>query len=129
MFTLAASTHAVAPLWLVLPVTGILMAIITAHVMRVRAASVQDLPERRRRIRLANGALMYVMVPLLAYAMAVVTPSQPKAFVWSWTLVAALSGMILTLGIAEAMLIRREHRTRLSVLRRQFSADRERSDA
>lgn len=129
MVTLAASTHAVAPLWLVLPATGFLMAIITAHVMRVRAASADELPERRRRIRLTNGVLMYVMVPLLAYAMAVVTPSQPQAFVWSWTLVAALSGMILTLGIAEAMLIRREHRLRLSALRREFPGERERQDA
>jgi hypothetical protein len=126
---IAPTSPPLVPLWLVLPATGLLMAIVTAHVLVLRDASSVELSPRRRRIRLANGGLLYALIPLLAFGMAVVTPASPRAFLLVWTSIAAIAGMILTLGIVEALLIQQEHRVRLARLRREAAApSREPSD-
>lgn len=118
-----ASHETIVPLWLVLPFTGTAMAIITIHWLSLRSSATQSVPPLRRRIRLANAALLYVLTPLLAYGVGVVTPADnTPRFVYVWTTITAFAGLVLMLAMIDAWMIVAEHRARLTRLRHEFAA-------
>ncbi len=88
----------VLPWWLVVPVTAIVMITVAAHVLAIQAV---EMPASRRRIRTANGMLMLVTVPLLAYSVSVASPANPRGFVVVWVLVMALVAMIVFLAFLD----------------------------
>jgi hypothetical protein len=94
--TLAAlSTEPIAPLWLVGPATLVTFMIISAHLI---AMIQMQMPASRRRIRMANSFLMMLSLPILAYAIAWVPPSEGRPFVLCWVALAALVIMIMVLA-------------------------------
>jgi hypothetical protein len=137
-----ASSGTILPTWIVLPVTGLAMAIITIHWLSLRsstdpndtatpdqatsidehASSKARLSARalRRRLRLANAALLYLITPLLAYGTGIASPAQPKPFMYVWTLIAGLSGLVLFIALADAWLVWAEHRARVTSLHREL---------
>jgi hypothetical protein len=118
-----ASHETIVPLWLVLPFTGVAMTIITIHWLALRSPASQSMPPLRRRIRLANAALLYALTPLLAYGVGVVTPADNTTrFVYVWATITALAGLVLMLAMIDAWMIVAEHRARLTRLRQEFSA-------
>ncbi|MEC9372446.1 MAG: hypothetical protein VYC34_01320 [Planctomycetota bacterium] len=68
--------------WFVLPLGGALMLCVAAHI----SATIENAaPPSRRRIRLANGWIMLIAIPLIAAGFGVIDPdAQPRAFVLIW---------------------------------------------
>jgi len=86
------------PWWVVVPLTAVVMLTIAAHVLAVQSA---EMPASRRRIRLANGMLMLVTTPMLAFAVTVSHRGSPRAFAAAWVLVMALLAMIVFLALLD----------------------------
>lgn len=86
------------PWWVVVPLTAVVMLTIAAHVQAVQGS---EMPASRRRIRLANGLLMLVTTPMLAFAVTVSHRGSPRAFAAAWVLVMALLAMIVFLALLD----------------------------
>ncbi len=96
MTTLASlSVQPLAPLWFVAPMAVAAFLVVAAHLLACLHA---DMPPSRRRIRLANGSLILVTLPLLAYALCLVAPSQGRPFVIAWTLLAGSTTLVMALA-------------------------------
>lgn len=110
--TLAESTSPLLPSWVVLPVAVVLLLVVAVHLLVVLNA---PMPASRRRIRLANGWIMLLLVPLGAAAFGVVTPSDPRSFVFVWTLVIFMLLMLIVLATIDivntGIMYRRERRS------------------
>ncbi len=86
----------VIPWWIVLPVAGVVMMFVAAH---IGATQQRTKPPSRRRIRVANGWVMLVTIPLLAAGFGVLNPhTQSRAFALVW--VAAVALLAMTIGLA-----------------------------
>lgn len=109
MIALASNTSPLLPSWVVLPVAVVLLLIVAVHLLVVLHA---PMPASRRRIRLANGWIMLLLVPLGAAAFGVVTPSDPRTFVLVWSLVIFMLVMLIVLATIDivntGMIYRRE---------------------
>lgn len=112
MITFAESTSPLLPSWVVLPVAVVMLLVVAVHLLVVSHA---PMPASRRRIRLANGWIMLLLVPLGAAAFGVVTPSDPRSFVFVWTLVIFMLLMLIVLATIDivntGVLYRRERRS------------------
>lgn len=112
MIVLAESNTPLLPSWVVLPVAVVLLLVVAVHLLVVSHA---PMPATRRRIRLANGWIMLLLVPLGAAAFGVVTPSDPRSFVFVWTLVICMLLMLIVLATIDivntGVLYRRERRS------------------
>lgn len=107
MSTLAQSSFAplVTP-WVVVPLAVAVLLLLGAHVHLTARICV---PESRRRIRMVNGVLMMMIVPVAAYALAIVPPASQRPFVLAWMLVAGLLCIVLALAIVDALNTMRLH--------------------
>jgi len=82
--------------WFVLPVAAVMMLAVAAHIT-VTEKSAQ--PRSRRRIRIANGWVMLVGVPLIAAGFSIISPEvNRRAFVLVWLMVMGL--VLISLGLA-----------------------------
>ncbi|MFN9971483.1 MAG: hypothetical protein ACK58T_16495 [Phycisphaerae bacterium] len=112
MIVLAESNTPLLPSWVVLPVAVVLLLVVAVHLLVVSHA---PMPSTRRRIRLANGWIMLLLVPLGAAAFGVVTPSDARSFVFVWTLVIFMLLMLIVLATIDivntGVLYRRERRS------------------
>ncbi|MEK6701717.1 MAG: hypothetical protein AABZ53_05605 [Planctomycetota bacterium] len=88
------------PIWLVAPVAGALMLAVGGHMMTTRRS---EMPESRRRIRIANAWLMVLTLPLTAYAFGVLRDTDPREFVLVWTGVAGLIGLVITVAVVDML--------------------------
>lgn len=86
MTTLAAS---IAPAWFVLPVAAVALLVTAGHWV---ALAKSDMPAGRKRLRTANGLVMLMTIPVLAYGFGVVDTSDQRRFVLTWM---AASGLII----------------------------------
>lgn len=84
-----------APAWLVLPLALIALATVGGH---MRAVARSGMPASRKRIRTANGWLMLLLIPLLAYGFGVATPAHKGVFVMVWLAAIALLWMVVMLA-------------------------------
>lgn len=115
-------TETLLPIWLVLPLAALAMALIIGHA--AAAASSPVLSELRRRIRLANGVLLLALVALLAYALGVLpvlerptaSLAHTRAFLFTWTAIMGLLVLVVALATADAAVMLR---TAVSLRRRQ----------
>lgn len=106
MVALAATT--ILPGWLVLPAAALTMLVVAVHVLATHAG---DLPLRRKRLRIANGLLMMLLVALLAYALGVAAvvheprtaPKEAREFVVVWLSIIGLVALVVTLAAADAI--------------------------
>jgi hypothetical protein len=94
--TLAAySSEPLAPVWFIVPITSIAFLIIGAHLLSMLQT---QMPASRRRIRIANSSLMLISLPLLAYALAFVSPTNARVFTVCWMSLVLLIVLILVLA-------------------------------
>jgi hypothetical protein len=109
----------VVPWWLAMPVAAALLVVLARYLIVIAGA---DMEARRKRIRLANTFLMMLVTPLVAYGFGVVTPSRPRAYFFTWTLIVSLLLMIILLALLDMANSVRLHRTQVRELRRNLSA-------
>lgn len=116
-------TNTVLTPWLVLPLAGALMLVIAAHIGFVHEHTEDP---HRRRIRVANGWVMLVMLALLGAGFGVVSPGAlPRLFWIVWAAVIALLLVTVVLAVADVMntlRLARETRRRLVVETAQLAA-------
>lgn len=109
---IAAANAPLLPSWVVLPVAVVLLLVVAAHLLLISSA---PMPESRRRIRLANGWIMLLLVPIGAAAFGVVTPGDPRMFLIVWLLVIFMLVMLIVLATLDVFntgrLYRREKRS------------------
>jgi hypothetical protein len=94
--------------WIVLPLAGLTMLIIAAHVLSVQ---VSDMHRMRKRLRIANGLIMMFVTAALAYALGGVTlvtdpklhPAQARTFIIVWVVIVALLTLVVALAIIDAL--------------------------
>lgn len=106
---------AILPAWGVLPIAALLMLVVAAHMEATRAAT---RPESRRRIRLANGWVMLVTIPMLASGFSLLDPDvERRAFVLVWVGVVWLlvvSLLLAVIDVANTIRIARRDRRELT---------------
>jgi hypothetical protein len=99
---------------------GVLAAVLALLIAwHLRATHRAAMPESRRRIRLANGYLMILSMPLLAYCLGVASPASPRGFVLSWGSMVAVVGLVAMLAIADMLNNMRLARRAQAELRRE----------
>ncbi len=94
MPTLAAS---LASPWLVVPLAGVTLVVVAAHVLALGAAG-NSMPPSRRRIRAASGMVMMFTIPLLAYAFSIADVSEVRHWTISWMLAAGMVTIVVFLA-------------------------------
>jgi hypothetical protein len=118
---------ATVPAWFTAPLAAVTMAIVAAHLLHLRSAT---MPASRRRIRIANGAVMLVNIPLLAAGFTFVS-SKTHPGVWALVWVAAIALLATSVGLAvldainTARLARAHHRRLHEEFRRNLHRDRD----
>ncbi len=96
MTTLASlSVQPLAPLWFVAPMAATAFLVVAAHLLACLHA---EMPPSRRRIRLANGTLMLLTLPVLTYALCFVAPSDGRPFIIAWTMLAGSTTLVMGLA-------------------------------
>lgn len=93
-------TQAMLPAWIVVPPAMMLVIAVGAHLLAMRSS---DMPASRRRIRIANGLLMMVVVPLTAYAFCAVSPKDARFFVLTWCAVVGLVSLVVAMAVADLL--------------------------
>jgi hypothetical protein len=111
----------IVPFWLAATVATVSMLLLAAHLVALNRAPMES---RRKRIRLATSFLMMVVVPLLAYGFGVTRTSEPRAFVYVWTIIPALLLMVILLAIADVLNTLTLNRRRQRELRLEARAPR-----
>lgn len=110
------------PLWFTVPLAALTMIGLAGHIIALREA---EMPERNRRIRVANGMLMLTVTPLLACVLGFASPNEPRLFLLIWVAVTGLLGMILMLAMMDVSTTMRRHRARLRNVQLDIQALRE----
>lgn len=120
------------PVWLVLPVAGIMMLAVAAH---IGVAEKRTEPASRRRIRIANGWVMLLAIPLLAIGFGVVSAASQRVFVMVWLAAFVLVALSVCLALLDMLntlrIVRRTRRNQVRdtalELAEEFRRRRERS--
>ncbi|HRQ74117.1 MAG TPA: hypothetical protein PLU35_13915 [Phycisphaerales bacterium] len=89
------ATTPILPAWFVLPLAIATVLIVSAHLSAMQHT---EMPATRRRLRQANGVVMLVATPLLAYAFGIATTRDPRTFAMVWTACTGLLGMVVLLA-------------------------------
>jgi len=100
-------------------------SILVVVVLAVHAAVLlrTNMPTSRKRIRIANAALMLFTTPIIAYGFGWVDPDvQDRPFVVTWTLIAGLVVLVLFLALFDAVNNLRLQRSELRTVRREVLA-------
>lgn len=116
-----------APGWVVLPLALVALLVVGTHwILLGRAAGV---PPIRRSLRSANGLVMMLAIPVLAYGFGIVSPSNGRAFALTWILATGLLAMVLILAVADLLYTAHLARKEYAELRKSLDANRKaRSD-
>lgn len=108
------------PAALAIPVAIIAMIVVAGHAQALMRAP--EIPESRRRIRLANAVLMLLTIPLLTTGFSLISgASHPRLWVMIWMLSTLLIGMILILAVLDTANTVRLSRRRRQHLRASLS--------
>jgi hypothetical protein len=95
-----AAEGAMLPLWITAPLAVVLMALVAGHILLMRAV---EMPASRRRIRTANGAVILILLPTMAYALSVSAPDDQRGFVLTWVCVIGLLGLVIALAVLDIL--------------------------
>lgn len=98
--SLTTTQQAFAPPWLVGIGAIVALGFLVLHVRGLWRA---EMPDSRRRIRLANGFLMMAATPLAAYALGWVSFSQTRLFTFAWTAITGMVVVIIFLAVADVL--------------------------
>ncbi len=111
------SQGAIAPAIVVFPFAILVLVILAVHAAILFRT---EMPPSRRRIRLANAALMLFTTPIIAYGFGWIDPTvQKRPFVVTWTLIAGLVVLILFLAVFDAINNLRIQRQEMKRLRQE----------
>lgn len=106
------------PAWIVIPVTIALMLIVAGA---ITIAARTTTPASRRRVRLANGWVMLLTMPLAAAGFTLIDSAlQPRLFVKVWILVIGLISISVVLAILDILNTARLARISSARLRRSM---------
>lgn len=113
--------------WIILPLTLVGMLIVSAHVTIIQHTPAHP---TRRRLRICNGWIMLITLPLLGAGVSLVSPSrQPRLFALTWLTVILLLIVSILIALADTLntirLTRADRRRHLESL---FSSAAERPD-
>ncbi|HYF14890.1 MAG TPA: hypothetical protein VD971_07455 [Phycisphaerales bacterium] len=103
----------IAPAWFVLPVSILALMVVAGHWVSLGKA---DMPPFRKGLRSANGLLMMITIPVLAYAFGIADSADQRRFVLSWMLATALLVLVLVVALLDAghtMVLASRERARL----------------
>lgn len=113
--------------WLTLPIAGALMALVAWHAAWIDGS---DEPLSRKRIRVMNGWVMLVCLPLLATGFSLINPgARPKTFAIVWLGASSLLLLSVALAIADAANTVRLSRARRESLAAKLHAASRRTDS
>jgi nitroreductase len=117
----AAQGGPLAPKWFVLPLALIALVVVAGHWITLGRAR---MPAFRRSVRSANGVVMMLAIPVLAFGFGVVPVGSPRLFVLTWMLgwgllflVLVLAGLDMAYTWREARLAQRALRQEAALLR------------
>lgn len=110
----------VAPAWVVFPIGGFTLVVVIWHLYTILRSDPDTTHPTRRRIRLANAAVMLVLVPLIAYAFGVATTDSPRLFAIAWLAVMGLLALMVLLAMMDSANTARMHVADRTALRSQF---------
>lgn len=91
---------AIAPAWAVIPLAFVTLVAVAVHWIALGQA---DMPRWRKSIRTANGLVMMVTIPILAYGFCIVSPQQQRQFVITWILATGLMSLVMLLALADVL--------------------------
>jgi peptidoglycan/LPS O-acetylase OafA/YrhL len=111
----------IAPVWFTAPLGVGGLLVIGSHLIALQHSAMEP---RRRRLRTATTILLMLATPLIVYAASVARPTDPRTFVLSWVLVAALMTMVLVLALVDIAHTAAIHRAELRELRRRLAESR-----
>jgi hypothetical protein len=107
--------QALAPAWLVFPLSAIVLLAVAAHVLVLWRS---EMPESRRRIRMASALVMMLALPVLALALGGLDPAKDqRTFVLAWMLATGLILIVVVLAGADILNTLRLYRRELKELR------------
>lgn len=87
------------PSWITLPVAAIAMVFVAAHLLILERRRSNPV---RRRIRLVNGWLMLISIPLIAAGVSYISPDvRPHMFMIVWLMVIVMVSMSLLLAAVD----------------------------
>ncbi|QOI99485.1 MAG: hypothetical protein HRU70_02905 [Phycisphaeraceae bacterium] len=92
---------ALLPVWAVIPAASVLLVVVAAHAGVVRRSP--GVPPSRKRIRLANAALMVVTIPVLSFALGVARSDDPRVFVLAWLATVGLIGLVIMVACLDML--------------------------
>lgn len=105
------------PAWLASALGAVAVLAIGLHLLSLPRAA---MPPSRRRIRISNGLIMALAVPVVVYAAGMTSPQEPRAFTIAWSSVAALMGLIVLLACLDVANSMRLHALHRRDQRREF---------
>ncbi len=89
------------PLWLVVPIAAAVMLMLAGHVIALR--EVEDIPEGRRRIRIAGSVVGLMLTPQVVYLFSIATTNDPRTFAMVWMSVICMLTAIVLIAIVDAV--------------------------
>jgi hypothetical protein len=93
-----------------LPLSLLALFVVAGHWILLGRA---DMPRFRKSLRTANGLVMMLAIPVLAFGFGVVSPSNARLFTITWMLASGLLMLVLLLAAIDLIhtniLARREH--------------------
>jgi hypothetical protein len=96
----ASEPTSVAPAWAVLPLAFVTLIVVAVHWVALGQA---DMPRWRKSIRTANGLVMMLTIPVLAYGFGVVSPQNQRHFILTWVLATGLMSLVMLLALADVL--------------------------
>ncbi len=106
------------PAWIAIPIAMCAIVVVAAHVAAMYRST--DMPPSRRRIRVANAWLMVLAIPLLAFAVSIISPARQRTFILVWSAAAGLVFLILTVALIDILNNQRIYAKARRQLREQF---------
>ncbi len=109
---------AIIPLWLGVPVAGVLMLMVAAHALAIGES---DHPASRKRIRQANAVMILLTIPLLTTGFCVLSPrDHPREWALVWLCSFAMLAFVVMLAVVDVLNTLRLLRNARANLRRQL---------
>jgi hypothetical protein len=114
----ASAAGPLAPKWFVLPLALIALVVVAGHWIALGRAT---MPPFRRSVRSANGIVMMLTIPVLAFGFGVVPVGSPRLFVLTWMLGWGLLFLVLALAALDMAYTWREARAAQRTLREEVA--------
>lgn len=86
------------PWWLTIGPIALMMIVVAAHMVAIGRLGPGDEPASRRRVRLANGGVILILLPVLFMGFSIVTPDDRRAWLLTWLSAMGLLAIVIVLA-------------------------------